>query len=194
MTLNIPAGYFELAFHHHASGSTRDAVCTLGVHYTGADIVTDFNTVATAWGTTMVAEMADAWTYDFATIRDQLGHVATHAAGVAGGTAHSAATVNTAFLFKKTTGLGGRKNHGRMYLPGVSEQDVDVLGIVAGSKITALTTAFGNFISALIGAHMSVQLLHNGPTADPSLGPAPTTVTDMTVEDTAATQRRRMRK
>lgn len=187
MPLNIPATYYEAAFTHEQAGLLRPAVVTMGLHYLGSDITTDFNTIATRWGGSVVASMADTWVYVEARIRDAVGNVITLAENVAGGTAHTPATPNVAFLVRKITALGGRKQHGRMYLPGVSEQDVDNVGTVIASKITEITSNINGFLATASAANFFWTLLHNGTTA-------PTPITSYQVETTAATQRRRMRK
>jgi len=187
MSLNIPAGYYEFAHTHRVSTSLRTAVCTIGMQYFGSDYATDVAVAADAWGTTIVDSMADVWAYTRFTSRDATGVITDLSMGVSGGTAHTAATPNVAFLFKKTTSLGGRKQRGRMYLPGVSEQDVDEMGIVVESKLTELASNMGSWIAAVEAAHFGPTLLHNGTTA-------PTSLSGIVIESLAATQRRRMRK
>jgi hypothetical protein len=187
MTLNIPANYYEAAFEHSLAGSTRPAVCTIGLHYTGGAFSTDIGFVALAWAQHVMLSVQDSWTFTDFRARDALGSVANLAQAVTGGTSHTGTTPNVAFLMKKLTGLGGRANHGRLYLPGVSEQDVDVDGTVAGSKLTELTTNFGAFATDCAAKSFFLVILHNGTAA-------PTPMTQFLWEGTAATQRRRLRK
>lgn len=187
MPLNIPPTYYEIAFTHVPATSTRPAVVTLGVHYLGSDVHSDFNTVAGAWASSVLHSIADSWSFTQATIRDAVGNVQTNVASVSGGTSHAPATPNIAFLCHKITALGGRRNHGRMYLPGVSEQDVDGVGNVVGSKITELTSNMNAFLASMATANFFWTLLHNGAVA-------PTPITSYQWETLAATQRRRMRK
>lgn len=187
MTLNIPVGYYEVALEHHLGGSPRPAVCTFGVQYTGADFALDFQFLALAWGQKMMGSVNGSWTFAEARARDQLGAVAALAQSVAGGSSHPAATPNVAFLCQKRTGLGGRRNHGRFYLPGVSEQDVDGSGNVDPSKTTELINNLSNTLGDWSTHHFFVVLLHNGAFA-------PTPVTFFGWSSVCATQRRRLRK
>lgn len=193
----IPDGYYECAFTHSLAGSLRKAVCTLGVHYSGSDFGADSNELADGWATTFVPSMADAWTYTLFTMRNQIGTVKTRVETSAGGTAHSATTPNVTFLLHKDTGLPGRFNRGRLFLPGVSEQDVDAVGTVAGSKITELELARGNFETVLTTFHFSPVILHRDFSTDGGVTFThrdPTTIVGLRFDALAATQRRRMRR
>lgn len=193
----IPDGYYEVAFHHQVASGTRPAVCTFGLHYTGSDFPTDIVDVQNAWANRLVPSMADSWAYDGFTARNQIGAVYTNTFIVTGGTAHSAATPNVAFLMRKLTGQPGRFSRGRLYMPGVSEQDVDATGVVAGSKLTELTTNLASFKADLLAANFSPVILHRDFSTDGGVTFThrdPTAITTLVFDDLAATQRRRLRK
>lgn len=195
--LNIPANYYEAAFVHGLTGSLRQAVVTLGLHYSGSTFTTDANNLIDNWSTNMVTSMADVWTYEKGTMRNAIGTVIDRAEGVVGGTAHTPATPNVTFLLIKSTGQPGRFNRGRMYLPGVSEQDVDAVGNVAGSKITELANNVALFQTAMGVYHFEPYILHRDRSTDGGVtftSMAPTLVTGISVALMAATQRRRMRR
>lgn len=191
MPLFIPAGYYEVAYEMSLQGSTHTSVCTQGLQYTGADFPTDVPAVATAWADNMMNPMADVWSFTGCRVRDASGTVFDEPQSTQGATAHTPTTPNVTFLLKKVTGLGGRKNRGRMYYPGCSEQDVDGVGTVIGSKITEINGQIGGWIGALALANFSPVILHNVTATDPT--PAPTLMSTMFTETLAATQRRRMR-
>lgn len=192
MVLNIPDGYFEVAFHHSLTGSLHDSVCTLGTQYTGANFVNEANGFAAAWGEHVMQSMSDVWRYDKAVFRVQDGALYERLTGFPGTTAHPAATSNTTFLIQKVTGRPGRRYHGRMYMPGVSEQDVDPTGLVVASKVTEINNNLLNFIGKITTFHFSLQLLHNR-SNDPGISTTPTPVDSLHVDARAATQRNRMR-
>lgn len=187
MTLNIPAGYYEASFTHQISTSLRTAVCTHGFIYTGSDFNGNAGGLRLAWESNMMPSMSDSWKFIGFRLRDAAGTVYERTLSVSGGTAHTPATPQVSFLLKKQTLLAGRKYRGRMYVPGVSEQDVDALGVVVGSKITELEAAFAGFIAAAATNEFEPVILHNGVTA-------PTLVSDYVWETLCATQRRRLRK
>jgi hypothetical protein len=97
---------------------------------------------------------------------------------------------NCAVLVRKTSGLTGRANRGRMYLPGMlSEADVSEDGTIGAGVTSAIQTAMTAFYNALLGGAAAIQMVifHTLP------GPSPTLVTGLIVENMIATQRRRLR-
>lgn len=105
---------------------------------------------------------------------------------------------NVAFLFKKTTGVGGRKNRGRMYLPfALATSDVSENGTIAGAAVSGGTTQSTAFLAGLV-ADATAMVIENK-TLDTS-GPKPfvtaitsgPTVLTFAAEATVATQRRRL--
>lgn len=113
-----------------------------------------------------------------------------------GGTAFETPPLNTALLVKKNSALGGRANRGRFYWPGLlAETDVNEVGIIGGAQVIAIQADFDAFYDALDAIpdgdeeQLVMVILHD------STSPAttPTIVSSLTVDGTAATQRRRMR-
>ena len=105
----------------------------------------------------------------------------------AGGTA---GTPNTAVLVSKNTALGGRQGRGRMFLPGVQEDQISAAGIIAPAVVAALQSDVETFFGDIAVSDLFAVLLHDE--ASPITTPTP--VTSFTVQSTAATQRRRMRR
>ena len=99
---------------------------------------------------------------------------------------------NTAVLIKKTTASGGRRNRGRMYVPGFGLRSlVTPAGIIDPAYLADLQTNLDDFL-ALINAGTgfnatNLGVLHSEP---PS---APAVITSLTAEAKVATQRRRLR-
>lgn len=192
MPLNIPEGFYEVAFHHSLTGSLHVSICTLGVQHVGTDFENQANGVASAWGENIMQSMSDVWRYDKAVFRNADGAVKERLTGFPGTTAHPATTANTTFLIRKLTGVPGRRHKGRMFLPGVSEQDVDPTGQVAASKLTELNNNLLNFGGALNLVQFHMVLLHNT-VADPAIITLPTAIVNLVSDPRAATQRNRMR-
>lgn len=100
---------------------------------------------------------------------------------------------NTSWLIKKVSGVMGRANTGRWYLPGVPEASVDA----SGGLDPAIRSAFQGAITdgmIIFNAGGPMVLLHRNP-LDPddySTIP-PTDVTNLLLDGTVATQRRRLR-
>lgn len=97
---------------------------------------------------------------------------------------------NSAYLIRKRSGLVGRKNRGRMYIPGVIESGVNELGQLTTGVANALQSTWGDFRTNIeADANFDgLSILH-------SLGDStiPTPVTALIVDTVIATQRRRLR-
>lgn len=91
-----------------------------------------------------------------------------------------------AYLCKKQTAMGGRKNRGRFYLPGVETSKVGPNGHVDPTFHTALGNALASFLEDLEAGGAQMHILHGDATA-------PTPVTNLALDSIVATQRRRLR-
>lgn len=100
--------------------------------------------------------------------------------------AGAAATVNVAYLVRKTTGAGGRANRGRLYLPGVTESKVSAAGAVASTDLTDYNNVLNTWRLGLALESIEMQILH-------SESSDPTPVTQIFMDPKVATQRRRLR-
>jgi len=96
---------------------------------------------------------------------------------------------NCAVLVRKVTGEGGRRNRGRMFIPGISEEAVDATGAIAGTPLSNWNSAFDDIQTTLVGLATvdNLVLLHD------SAPHTPTVITDLVVQPKIATQRRRLR-
>jgi hypothetical protein len=93
----------------------------------------------------------------------------------------------TAGLVNKTTALGGRKNRGRLFLPGLIEADVAQGGQITSTARTALQTQLTNFLTDLASSDVPMVILHTGIET-------PTLVTGLTLSSLLAVQHRRLRR
>jgi len=187
MPLDIPADYYEAAFTHSFTGSLRSAVCTLGLHYTGSNFLTDAPDVPAAWRANIIPLMTTITFFALCTLRDASGTVFTETETLGGSHSTSPAPTNIAWLVRKESALGGRKNRGRMYLPGMGEVDVDGVGNISSTSQTAVQAGLDALVNDLATANFDPVILHNSVLT-------PTAVTFLTVEPLAGTQRQRMRK
>lgn len=113
-----------------------------------------------------------------------------------GGTAFDTPPLNTALLVKKNSALGGRANRGRFYWPGfLSESDISEVGVIQAASVTAIQADMTAFFDGLgdldAGDELGVEMVILHDSSSPAS--SPTLVTSLTVDTTAATQRRRMR-
>jgi hypothetical protein len=116
----------------------------------------------------------------------ELGENLTVTAGTVSDT--SAPPIGGAVLVRKVTGLGGRRNRGRMYVPPffLNESNVDYLGNIDGATLSVVQNWFNAWYNAMVAATYVPQILHS----DGAVG---TNVTSFSVQQKLGTQRLRMR-
>lgn len=97
---------------------------------------------------------------------------------------------NSAILIRKSTGQGGRRAQGRLYVPGLDNTDVAANGSLTAAAQAALQTQADGLLTDLnaLAVVDNVVLLHNSAPFDPS------PILSLTVQKFLATQRRRMRR
>lgn len=108
------------------------------------------------------------------------------AVGVGGGEGEDAIPPNCALLLRKVTANGGRRNRGRMFIPGLPEDILEDGGTVAATPLGVYNTRAQQMFDDLVAADLSPVVLHND-------AHFPTPITEITVASTIATQRRRLR-
>lgn len=97
---------------------------------------------------------------------------------------------NCAYLVRKLTASGGRRNRGRMFIPGVPEGNVIANGEITSAWRTTVQTALSNFYASIFGlANVDDLVLFHD-----SAPFTPTVITDLVLQNKIATQRRRMRR
>jgi hypothetical protein len=96
---------------------------------------------------------------------------------------------NCAILVKKITNIGGRHNQGRCFLPPawVTEVSVTSTGALAAGDVITINGMLLASLTAMETAGYHAVLLHS------TAGPAPVSVTALSVDGRVATQRRRLR-
>lgn len=100
---------------------------------------------------------------------------------------------NSAFLVHKRTDLAGRRNRGRMYIPGIGQNQVDDQGNVLAAQITSANTVLAQWMGTLFsgGVFDGPVILH---ATGISPTPPPTPITSITLDPRIASQRRRLRR
>lgn len=103
-------------------------------------------------------------------------------------TATEESTPSTSVLVRKGTALIGRKNRGRSYWPGLLvDSQVDAAGKILSTEVAGIQGAMTGFAELMVDAGFPMVILHTDNTT-------PTPVISYTVEETVATQRRRLRR
>lgn len=193
MGLSVPEGFCAVYFTSQILGG-REAVFALGyelIDPTPVDLEAAFTAFDTFGG-------AVGWPADVSitSVRTETGTadpsepiVEEWIGNGAGSGSNDLCPPNTAFLIRKVTAAGGRKNRGRAFVPWVQEALCEDSGILTSGTPAAITDAFTD-LSAAVGTALEVVgpvLFHSNPVD------APTPITSYACQSLVATQRRRLR-
>lgn len=195
MALVIPEGFGQAVYRFALTGDSEEMLTTIGVAMVGAfgtgqgaadtlrnDFVFGFPAASICIG------------YTFLGVRFLEGHGAgpsvvfeSTAAPLVGANAGPALPPNCAFLIQKRTGVGGRANRGRMYLPAfaLGEDSVPVTGVMLEAQRVVIQAK----VDAAFGTGDRV-ILHDSATPGAL---EPTLITSLNLTHRLATQRRRLR-
>lgn len=186
----IPVGFGQVTHFFTGVAVPRGAAVTYGISPSGAGpldtLVVDLHD---AFAETILTELSSNVTLDRTALKmgpNNVGPTFEFAGPVNGGEAVQATPPNVAYLVKKATGIGGRQNRGRMYIPGATEADIDNGGNISTSQYNTIQTDVNAFLAALDALEAEMVILHNS-SSDP------TTVTRLDLDSRVATQRRRLR-
>jgi hypothetical protein len=196
MPLVIPSHYGVGSFHFIPVGGVHECIVTLGAHDTaaagGQDMLDAFVSAWTGTGDFLAAAaMSNEWVFrNLSLLYNNAGSFEVFDAlfNRTGTIVSSSMPPNCALLIKKVTGLAGRANRGRMYMPpfSLSEGSIDKLGAMAQAVADVVTSFAQSARTQMIAnGHDPVILHHSAAT--------PTPIIDLVCETTIATQRRRLR-
>lgn len=184
------------------TGVSAPYICTMSFNFTSAPTSIQMLDIQDAWADTIMPVIQSGVVlenfhvfYKMDSQNDQVFDANGPPVAGTGGTAGLSLPPNTAYLARKQTAFAGRRNVGRMYLPGVPEAAVDGLGNVNGAQITALNTALGTLYTRLV--QYNPEIVHSkqwDPEKEPvaPVPPLPTPITGLVVDNVVATQRRRL--
>lgn len=189
----IPVGFSSLSIEFEGPGVPTGAAITFGVNQdvlltTVAQIGQAF---AVAWDNANVVSLYD----QSVTVKNchvkmgpnDVGPSGDRPCDFQGSRVSEVGYPGVSVLVTKSTALGGRKNRGRFFLPGITEGDIAIGGALESSFLSACGIVFGNFFTELGDGGIPMVILHNDATA-------PTDVTALVVASQSATQRRRNRR
>jgi hypothetical protein len=208
MGIRVPADHAEVIYRMTCAGDPEEMLVTLGVAENFGETFTQTaaEQFATIFQTTILTSMSNQYTFRGVHVRvgpDGLGQVLVVERAVLGSSVASPVPPNTAVLIAKQTGLGGRRNRGRAYIPGIDEALVDPAGNLTPGALTAFQTDATAWLAetAAMAEVSEVVIFHSTPDKQevpggplvPQPAIAPTAVTSMVVRPKVATQRRRLR-
>ena len=215
----IPAQAALVAHRYQLPGDAEDMLITYGVEFEGdvppgQDVV---NNLDAGWKThldavsdsTYVLVGTMLWLNNGGTDPEVWASTNATAPGTLSGTA---LPPNNALLVTKLTGLAGRRNRGRLFIPGVQAAAVSEAGLMSAPTVAGFQTAVSAWFESIDAPPLLpgdegryMVILHSDsthweiddgqprrvPNGDPI--PAPTRITGLRVEPRIATQRRRLR-
>ncbi len=125
---------------------------------------------------------------------DGTGESHTRFSASTGASTAGACSPGVAVLGRLSSGLGGRRGRGRLYLPGLTEPQVDHAGILLPTFVSAWSTALADWRTNHIAAGIPIAIGHRY--ADAFIGPKlpPTEITAASADSRVASQRKRQRR
>lgn len=197
MGVQIPVGFGQVRCVYQLGGSVYPSIVTWnydpGTIDPAAHIDSIYSAVVHASGPVQASRINDNWIFLGVQITevDDTGPIsAEKMVSVVGTFAGGSLPPNCAVLLRKSTGLGGRRNRGRMFVPPVWPVEGSVSGAgVLGTGIPATIEGWWNFTrTTMATAGFPWVLCH-------SEAPfTPTPITGLSCDTRVASQRRRLRR
>jgi hypothetical protein len=204
MSVIIPIGYANVALNFQVAGRSRQYAITFGIrpdvgltNPDGMATLVDGAFTSTGSPGQSAANILDSYTYLGVTLTYMSGTGAfpgTHSHVLTGTATAGGMPPNAAYLVRKVTSRGGRQGRGRMYVPpfNLSEISVDSAGFMSPATAANLSNQYEEFRNSMVTAGVTMVLLHDTPKS--GVLPAPDTVNTLVVEQSVATQKRRIRR
>lgn len=198
MGIRVPANHVELIFRMKMLNDNEEMLCTIGA---GEEANSGFgqaqaNQCAATWGQFIMPLLANNTTYVGMTGRtgpDGNAVVFEAPANVVGSYAGSALPPNCSLLLRKRTAQGGRRNRGRMYIPGAPEGVVEPNGDLTAAYLASFQQQINAWRVALSDVNGISELAIFHTTGLGVAGLPPTMITSFIADKKIATQRRRLR-
>jgi hypothetical protein len=176
------------------TGLPREATSSIGIQTT-ATTAEDFQTQLAALGNAFFddlgPDLSDSW--HLARVDGELGQagdpiIVTAIFGSQFGNAGASTSPQVALLIEKRSAVGGRKNRGRMYIPGIPEAGVSPAGNLETGYAAAVTSDVADLFGDLVTVDgVDNLVIFHGTSL------TPTHISSLTLDPQVATQRRRLR-
>jgi len=184
----LPEGFGVLHFPYTGPGLAGTAENTMGFRYTVPPTPTDLDDIATVWAA-YCNLMASSWAGG--QLEAQLGTAAgdqqefSNGSGGAGNLT-GALPNNVSVLLRKSTGLGGRANRGRCFLPPPPGVSMSTENRLAQTAADAIATAWVDIKGSMESNGLNPVLIHRASETS-------TDITALSVPTLVATLRGRLR-
>lgn len=198
----IPEGWASIAMIHTCATVPDNIVCTFGF---GGSVYTptqaDLDALVGHWEDNMLPLFADEITLVKGTATVAEGLAFESFSGAAGTSVSDGVAVSAAAIIEKRTGVPGRRNRGRMFIPAILEASTDIGGHLTPARIAVIQAAATQFLTDVgtIDVDAEMMILHSKgwdgdvEPPDPGNAPDPRVVTNLIVNPLVGTQRRRLR-
>lgn len=194
----IPVNWANWIMRYQFEGDAEPMITTMGVNVStwGGDYAEGLEWLSDFWLACIAGSLAEtvlSGPYSLAVGQDGGDPITYEYTATNAGDAPSFPMwPNTAVLVKKATASGGRRNRGRMYVPGLAIRSlVTPAGIIDSAFLADFQTNLDSFLSDINAGTgfnpTNLGVLHSEP---PS---APAVITTLTADNKVATQRRRLR-
>lgn len=195
MSARIPPGYAEAWYRFTVTGDAEPMFFSMGLDLSAGVTASTAvaNTILQAGAASLRSLISSATTWDdgYVIFGNDGGDIRVDgtSAAVAGTGGASPLPPNCALLVRKQTGLGGRRNRGRFFVPGIANTGVSNAGVIAPATLTNYQNAALTWYTAVKGLAEVEELcvLHD------SAPFTPTTIVTLEAQGRLATQRRRLR-
>lgn len=196
MGIVVPVGEFQCVIRWALAGDLEPMVSTIGLRSSNgltalgaAETITEG--LVTSGGPCHAGAMVTGWSFLGVTAYQRTPEgflVGEHNETVNGIKGGSTVPPNCAQLVTKVTGLGGRRNRGRMYVPPFADAETNISNTGVLLNLSGLQVLWDFFYDTVIAdpGVSTFVLFHSD-------GTPSTPITGLRVESVMATQRKRMR-
>ncbi len=190
--LFVPEGYSLVIMEFSTAQTGETAMMTFGISQISSnDAAATAQDIHSYFSDDVMPDVSDTVALErvvvkFGPLPD--GFVGEYTDTTTGGATGDACTPQVCVLIKKASLVGGRRNHGRFYQPGVIEGAVNEAGQLDSGNVTTYQANYDSFFSDLVNNDYPMQIFHNDEAV------VPTGVERLQVETIVATQRRRLRR
>lgn len=193
--MTIPNGFAQINWILSGSSLPTGAQVTMGVDVSGNPGTPEdlANFAINQWDTYFAPSIVDGYVLTACLVKfgpDATGPSALVGTTVNGEAPGDPAPPNLAYLVRKNTAFGGRAGRGRMYIPGVPEEQVTGAGVLDGTWRANLEASLELSRADFDGVAYPWVLLHQP--GSPISSPTP--ITSVSVQSVCATQRQRLRR
>jgi len=187
--VTFPDNHGQITYVLDGPNASGELNCTMGFGESDELTTAELQTLADSWETNVMPLLAA--NYTLVEVRslqqDGANQIAKSVPSGISGSGSDPMSINAAVIVAKLTGLSGRKNRGRMFVPGIREGEMDAGGnVLSPGNLTFWQDAFDQVLADFTTAERSAVVHHRATSTD-------TSITELVVRPKLGTQRTRLR-